>query len=62
MSIKQQIFEHKARITKLSNQITNCFNPDLKQHLQYELKQEQLKLESCELLLALSKKAGKDYE
>lgn len=62
MSIKQQIYEHKARITKLNNQITNCFNLDLKQHLQYELKQEQLKLESCELFLALSRKAGKNYE
>ena len=62
MNTKEEMKEHEARITKLTNQITNCYNPDLKQHLQYELKQEQLKLESCELLLALSKKAGKDYE
>ena len=62
MNIKIEIHEHKARITKLSNQITNCFNPELKQHLQYELEQEQLKLESCELLLALSRKAGSNYE
>ena len=62
MNIKEEMHEHKARITKLSNQITNCYNPVLKRHLEYELHQEQLKLESCELLLALSRKAGKDYE
>lgn len=62
MNIKEEMKEHKARITKLTNQITNCYNPDLKQHLQYELRQEQLKLESCELLLALSRKVGKNYE
>ena len=54
--------EHKARITKLNNQISCCYNPELKQHLTYELYQEQLKLESCELLLALSQKAGVDYQ
>lgn len=62
MNIKEEMYEHKARITKLSNQITNCYNPDLKQHLEYELHQEQLKLESCELLLALSQKVGRGYE
>lgn len=28
------------------NQISNCFDTELKQHLEYELKQEALKLES----------------
>lgn len=62
MNIKSEIHEHKARITNLNNQISCCYNPELKQHLTYELYQEQLKLESCELLLALSQKAGVDYQ
>ena len=40
MNTKEEMKEHEARITKLTNQITNCYNPDLKQHLQYELRQE----------------------
>lgn len=40
------------------NQISNCFDTELKQHLEYELKQEALKLESYELLWELAKKAG----
>lgn len=58
MNIKEEMKESRDRITKLQNQIPNCFNPDLKRHLEYELRQEQLKLESFELLLELSHKAG----
>lgn len=54
--------ESKASIQKLQNQIPNCYNSDLKRHLQYELHQEQLKLESYELLLDLSRKAGAEHE
>lgn len=50
--------EHRSRVQKLQNQLSNCYSPELKAHLQYELKQERLKLESCELLLDLSRKAG----
>ena len=62
INIREEMKTHKARIKKLNNQITNCYNPDLKERLQYELKQEQLKLESYELLLALARRAGKNYE
>lgn len=48
----------RARIIKLERQINNCYQPDLKRHLEYELRQETLKLESLELLNALAKKAG----
>lgn len=50
--------ESREKIQKLTNQISNCFDTELKRHLEYELKQEALKLESYELLLELSKKVG----
>lgn len=58
INIKEEMKESRDRIKKLQNQIPNCYNPDLKRHLAYELHQEQLKLESYELLIELSKKAG----
>ena len=62
MNLKQEIENSKALITKYQNQINNCFDEDLKQHLKYQLKQEQIKLESYELLLSLNKKVGRNYE
>lgn len=50
--------ESREKVQKLTNQLSNCFDTDLKRHLEYQLKQEALKLESFELLLELSKKAG----
>ena len=50
--------ESREKVQKLTNQISNCFDLELKRHLEYELKQEALKLESFELLLELAKKAG----
>ena len=58
INIKQEINESKQRVQKLQNQLSNCFNPDLKRHLEYELHQEALKLESYKLLLELVHKAG----
>lgn len=62
LNIKEEMKEHKAKIKKLRNQISNCYNAELKQHLEYELQQEELKLESCVLLLDLARKAGNGYE
>jgi len=58
INIKQEINESKQRVQKLQNQISNCFDLELKRHLEYELKQESLKLESYILLLELAHKAG----
>ena len=46
INIKQEINESKQRVQKLQNQISNCFDLELKRHLEYELRQEALKLES----------------
>ena len=62
MNLKQEIGNSKALITKYQKQINNCYDEDLKQHLKYQLKQEQLKLESYELLLSLNKTVGRNYE
>ena len=62
MNIKQEIQDCKSRIKKYQNQRNNCFNDDLKKHLEYQLQQEQLKLESFELLLDLSQKVGEHYQ
>ena len=62
MNLKQEIENSKALITKYQKQINNCYDEELKQHLKYQLKQEQLKLESYELLLSLNKKIGRNYE
>lgn len=59
INIKQEINESKQRVQKLQNQITNCFDLELKRHLEYELKQEALKLESYILLLELAREAGR---
>ena len=58
MNLKQEIGTSKATISKLKKQIPNCKNEESKQHLEYKLKQEQIKLESFELLLSLSQKVG----
>ena len=58
INIKQEINESRQKVQKLQNQLSNCFHSDLKRHLEYELHQEELKLESYELLLELAHKAG----
>lgn len=62
MNYKQEIGNSKTLITKYKNQIANCFDEDLKNSLQYKLNQEQLKLESFELLLSLNQKVNHKYE
>ena len=62
INIKQEIGNSKAKIKKIKNQISSCHDKDLKIHLYYQLQQEEIKLESFELLLALYQKVGKSYE
>lgn len=62
MNLKQEIGTLKASIKKIERQIPNCKNEELKQHLEYQLKQEQIKLEGYELLLSLAQKVGNYYE
>lgn len=62
INIKQEIGSSKALINKYKNQLANCYNIELKQQLEYKLQQEQLKLESYELLLGLYQKVGYWYE
>lgn len=58
MNLKQEIGTSKAKISTLKNKISNCQNEELKEHLKYQLKQEQIKLEGFELLLSLYKRIG----
>lgn len=62
MNVRQEIANSKKMIIKYQNKISNCKDEDLKQSLENKLKQEQLKLESFELLLALHKKVASFYE
>lgn len=62
MNLKQEIGTSKSKISTLKNKISNCNNEELKEHLKYQLKQEQIKLEGFELLLSLYKRIGTFYE
>ena len=62
MNVKQEIEKSKKRIVKYQNQISNCKDENLKQTIYNKLKQEQVKLESYELLFALHKKVSLFYE
>lgn len=62
MNLKQEIGTSKAKISTLKNKLSNCKNEELQEHLKYQLKQEQIKLEGFELLLSLYKRIGTFYE
>lgn len=62
INIKQELNQSKQKANKLKNQLSNCYDKELKSHLEYSLNQELLKIESYELLLDLSRKAGVTYE
>ena len=62
MNVKQEIEKSKKRIVKYQNQISNCKDENLKQTIYNKLKQEQVKLESYELLFALHKRVSLFYE
>ena len=62
MNVKQEIANSKKQIVKYQKQLSNCKDEHLKQIISNKLKQEQAKLESYELLLALRKRVGSFYE
>ena len=62
MNVKQEIEKSKKKIVKYQNQISNCKDENLKQTIYNKLKQEQVKLESYELLFALHKRVSLIYE
>ena len=62
MNVKQEIAHSKKLIVKYQNQISNCKDEDLRKILYNKLVQEQVKLESYELLVALNKRVGSFYE
>lgn len=58
MNIQQEIQDCKCRISNYQNKLNYCSNDEQRNHLSYQLKQEQIKLEGFELLLELAKKVG----
>ena len=62
MNVKQEIAHSKKLIAKYQNQISNCKDEDIKRILYNKLVQEQIKLESYELLVTLNKRVGSFYE
>lgn len=62
MNIKNEMNTCKSKIKKYKKSLLFCTNEEEKNHLQYQLKQEELKLESFILLSSLSKKVWENYE
>lgn len=58
-TLKQQIGTSTSRIKNYKKQLSTCTNEELTTQLLYKLKQEELKLESYELLLYHYKKVGR---
>ena len=58
-TLKQQIGTSTSRIKNYKKQLATCSNEELRTQLLYKLKQEELKLESYELLLYHYKKVGR---
>lgn len=58
-TLKQQIGTSTSRIKNYKKQLATCSNEELRSQLLYKLKQEELKLESYELLLYHYKKVGR---
>ena len=57
-TIKQHINTSTSRIKNYKKQLATCTNEDLRAQLLYKLKQEEIKLESFELLLFHYQKMG----
>lgn len=62
MDIKNEMNTCKSKIRNYKKSLSFCTNEEEKNHLQYQLKQEEIKLESFELLFSLSKKVREKYE
>ncbi len=58
-TLKQQIGTSISRIKNYKKQLATCTNEELRTQLLYKLKQEEIKLESYELLLYHYKKVGR---
>ena len=58
-TLKQQIGTSTSRIKNYKKQLAICSNEELRTQLLYKLKQEEIKLESYELLLYHYKKVGR---
>lgn len=58
-TLKQQIGTSTSRVKNYKKQLATCSNEELRSQLLYKLKQEELKLESYELLLYHYKKVGR---
>lgn len=58
-TIKQNLGTNISRIKNYKKQLATCTNEDLRAQLLYKLKQEELKMESYELLLYHYKKVGR---
>lgn len=57
-TIKQHLDTSTSRIKNYKKQLATCTNDDLRAQLLYKLKQEEIKLESFELLLFHYQKMG----
>lgn len=58
-TIKQQIGTSTSRIKNYKRQLATCSNDEMRTQLLYKLKQEEIKLESFELLLYHYQKVGR---
>ena len=58
-TLKQQIGTSTSRIKNYKRQLATCSNDEMRTQLLYKLKQEEIKLESFELLLYHYQKVGR---
>lgn len=57
-NLKQEIGNKKSYIKSIKKKLAQCSNSDIQFRLEYKLRQEEIKLESLELLLHYYKKVG----
>lgn len=62
MDIKNELNNCKSNIRYYKKVLELCTDKEEQNHLKYQIKQEQIKLESFELLLSLSEKVRGKYE
>lgn len=56
MNLDNEIITSEKKIKDLRNQLNQCHNLEKKRHLAYLIEQEEIRLESYELLRSLSAK------
>lgn len=62
MDIKNELNNCKSNIKYYKKVLKLCTDTEKQNHLKYQIEQEQIKLESFELLLSLSEKVRGKYE